>query len=211
MTTTTTSTKATTPKFRGSFVRVFDAQETTTSKGEKKQQWSVEAIFDREADMSALKAAINEAIRKKWGDKKPANLQSPFRLGTPENFAQSYDQRPEIHNKIVMSFKSTTKPGVALYKRPVNGVKQKPELIDESKKGEIYSGAYYIATVSAFAWSYMGKNGVSFALNNLLKLHDGDALSPNVAADRDFEHIDGTEYGVDNSDEFADADASFEI
>ena len=207
-----------TPLFRGCFPRVFpkDAQESETSKGGKKNCYSIEAIFDADADIASIKELLAAAIKKKWGDKPPtietedgkivSAVQSPFRKGTKANFPENFDNRPEIHGKIVANLKCYgSPPGVALYK----GKNTKKVLVTEENSDVIYSGAYYVASVNAYAWSFKGKHGVSIGLNNLIKMKDGEPVSSRIAADKDFDSIDGDDYGisdVDNSDQFDDMD-----
>jgi len=209
--------------FRGSFVRIFEPKLEKNAKGEEINKYSIEGIFEADADFTQLKEDVKAAIQKKWKGQPPVKtvnvdgvdrivsaVEMPWRKGTKENFPDvnpgdnRYENRPEIHGKTVMNLKSSKiRPGCAKYIS-----KGKVVLIEEAEKAEIYAGAYYIASYSVYAWSYMGKNGVSVGINNLIKMKDGEPLSSMVQADREFDSIDGDVYGVadvDNSAEFQSA------
>lgn len=52
---------------------------------------------------------------------------------------------------------------------------------------ELYSGAYYRASIRCFAWEHpTGGKGVSVALDNVMKTKDGEAFSGKSSASDDF-------------------------
>ncbi len=76
--------------------------------------------------------------------------------------------------------------------------KRKPQVIDLQRQpltdeDSVYSGMYAKVSVTAFAYD-KGSKGVSFSLNNVLKIKDGERLSGAASAEDDF------------ADEFDDAD-----
>ena len=68
----------------------------------------------------------------------------------------------------------------------------KPGIVDAALKpimdaNEIYSGAYYRASIRAYAWEHpTGGKGVSIALDNIMKVKDGEAFSGRTDASDDF-------------------------
>ncbi len=74
-----------------------------------------------------------------------------------------------------VSAKSKSKPGIVDSDRET--------IIDQS---EFYSGCFARATVSAYAYDYMGNKGVSFNLLNVQKLDDGEPFSARSRPEDDF-------------------------
>ena len=67
---------------------------------------------------------------------------------------------------------------------------------------DIYSGCICVASVTAFAYDQAGNKGVSFFLNSVLKLRDGDRLGGGGgggSAESDFAEagIDAAAFGED--------------
>ena len=162
-------TKITTPKFRVSFPHVFQA---AAAPGSDKKHYSIVAIFDKKTIANdpeqrklyeAMKKAMADCAREEWGDKIPASLKNPFRDGSEKAEMPGYGP-----DTVFITFKTEEKNG-------------RPGLVDQSmnrimNESEFYPGCYAHATVNAYAWSYMGKHGVSFGLQNIQKLADGEPL-----------------------------------
>lgn len=181
-----------TPIFRVSYEHLFKPSEP---EGSDVPVYQVTAIFDADADLKPLQKMINQAKKDKWKDKIPANFRSPFRKGvTLEKDENGYDldKNPEYAGKIICVFKS--------YGQPVPIVDaNKNDIID---KRHFYSGCWAVANVSAFAWSKKGKNGVSLGLNAVMKIKDDEPLSARMTAQKAFQDVDVSNYGVDNSGQF---------
>lgn len=119
----------------------------------------------------ATKQAIEEGVSR-YGAKfgKAANFRMPLRDGDidkPDDVAYK--------NSYFLNVNSKTKPGL------VN--KSLDEIIDP---GEIYSGCIGRASIVAFPYSVNGSTGVSFALQNVQKLEDGEPLGGKARAADDF-------------------------
>lgn len=164
-----------TPEFRGAFVQVFKA---TGMKGQpdSAKKFSVRAVFMPNADLATMKAQAQAAAQEKWGSNVPKTLRSPFRrndeLDTPVNGVPD--------DAIVMTFSANEdrRPGVV-----------GPDLQDIIDEAECYSGAYYRAQVRAFAYEQSGNKGVSFGLQNLQKLRDGEPLGGRIPASKAFDAV----------------------
>lgn len=68
--------------------------------------------------------------------------------------------------------------------------KRKPQVINTNREpltieDDVYSGMYAKISVTAFPYD-KGSKGVSFSLNNVLKLRDGERLSGAASAEDDF-------------------------
>ena len=164
-----------TPKFRASFANVFRPGKAMEEGGEPK--YGVMMLFDKDADLSALKAAAQRAVVDKWGADKakwPKNLRSPFR-DQAEKEGDAY-----VAGAYFITATSKQKPGL---------VDQRNQpIIDES---EFFSGCYARATVRAFAYDKAGNRGVAFGLQNVQKLADGEPLGGGrVPAEKEFEPVE---------------------
>lgn len=176
-----------TPKFRVSYPNVFKAKRNDLS---GKDEFSIEALFPKGADLSKLKAAAQEAIVAKWGpdkEKWPKNLRSPFRDQAEK--AKDVDGKRILppaceEGAIFMNLKSSQRPGV------VDGNVQ--DILDES---QFYAGCYAIASVNAYAYDQKGNRGVSFGLGNVQKVADGEPLGNRSKPEQDFAPIQTEEKG----------------
>ncbi len=162
-----------TPKFRVSFPYVFRPSKPMQAGAEPK--YSITMLFPKGADLSALKAAAQAAVVEKWGADKtkwPKNMRNPFRDQGEKEF-EGYEEGA--------TFLTATS-------------KQRPGLVDADVKDIIdehafYPGCYARASVRAFAYDQAGNRGVSFGLQNLQKLADGDPLGGRTKPTDDFEPV----------------------
>lgn len=174
-----------TPEFRVNWPKVFKPE---LNKLNGKMEYSIVALFPKAADFSKMKQAAKEACEEKWGKdakKWPANLRNPFR-DQGEKLKVDAETGKEVlpagyeTGCVFMQLKSANKPQV------VN--QQVEEIMDQS---EFYSGCWARATVSVYAYSQAGNNGVNFGLQNIQKVRDGEPLSGRTKAQDDFAPIEG--------------------
>lgn len=176
----------TTPKFRVSFPNVFKPRLNELS---GKEEFSVVALFPKGADLSALKAAAQEVVIKKWGPDKakwPKKLRLPFRDQAEK--AKTNDDGKEVlppgheAGAIFLNLKSQQRPGV---------VDQNVQMImDET---QFYSGCWARASINAFTYDQKGNVGVSFGLMHLQKVADGEPLGGRVRVEDAFQPIANAE------------------
>lgn len=187
---------AKTPKFRVSYPAVMKPR---LNKLKGKEEYSVECLFPKGQDLSALKKAVQQAIIEKWGTDKskwPKNVPQmlePGEKGCP--FKKQDDKEkdgvmPDGYEKgaIFLRLNSTRKPGV------VDG-----SLSPITEESEFYGGCYARASVTVYAYDQAGNRGVSFGLVNLQKMADGEAFSGITRAEDDFEAIEETNVSTDTS------------
>lgn len=200
--------KYVTPVFRGSFVNVFSPQ--SVDGGEPKfglsaiwtpAKFGVKDKARWNAMMNALNAEAKAAFKK--GIKElPSNYKKGIRDGEEKADVEGYGAGTKF-----ASLTSKMRPGVVdLAGRPIS-----PE---EGNADEVYSGAFYQATVTVY--SYNNKNkGVSLGLYNLRKIKDGPRLDLRTDAAADFaddaeidddwlsddEDVLGNDAGGDDGDE----------
>lgn len=169
-----------TPEFRATFVALFKPSASKNADGTAgKLKYSIRAAFDPSTDLKALKKAAEQAARDKWGDKIPKTMRSPFR--TNEELDNPIPGLPD--DAIIMTFSANEdrRPGLV-----------GPKLQDIIDETEIYSGCYLRAQVRAFAYENAGNRGVSFGLQNVQKLRDGDPLGAGrMPAAKAFDAVEG--------------------
>lgn len=164
--------KVMTPKFRVSFPNVFTAK----SFENQEAKFSLTMLFEKTTDLAGLKKAAFNAATEKWGPKEkwPKGLRMPFRDGNEKSDLMGYE------NTIFVSASSKQRPGV---------VDQKRAPIAETD-GTFYPGCYARATLIAFAYDKAGNRGVSFSLQNVQKLADGEAFSGKKKAEEEFDSVE---------------------
>jgi hypothetical protein len=164
------TTQVLTPEFRVAFPKVFKAERNDLN---GKDEYSIVALFPKGADLSKLKAAAKAAAEKKWGadpKKWPKNLRDPFRdQGDREKVddatGDTYLPAGYEAGAFYLNLKSTKRPGL------VDAKVQ--DIIDET---DFYGGCYARAQVNAYAYDANGNRGISFGLNHIQKLRDGESF-----------------------------------
>ena len=173
-------TKVVTGKVRLSYVHLFepyasfegnDAKYSTVILVPKSDKKTVAAIkAAQQAALEAGKAKFNGAIPKNW--------KNTFRDGDDEDQVD-HERNPEYKGHYFMTVSNKQRPGVV--DRSLNPI------MDQS---EVYSGCYARVSMNAFAFNVSGNKGVSFGLNHVQKLADGDPLGNITKAEDDFEALD---------------------
>lgn len=122
-----------------------------------------------------LEAEIEDLVEAKWGEM-PRKFKTPLKEG--EDIMEDEDA---FVGKIILNVRSTTRPGI------IDADLQKILDVEE----ECYSGASFIVSISGYAWEHkVGGKGVSFGLDNVMKVADGDPLGGGRAkAEDDFAHL----------------------
>ncbi len=105
-----------------------------------------------------MKELLRKTAKAKWGNNLPKNLKLPFRDGEEKS-------QECFEGKVFINAQSKFAPGVY--------AASKAEIIDPA---EIYGGCYVRATLTAYTWEFMGKKGVSFSIQNVQKLADGEGI-----------------------------------
>lgn len=188
------STVIRTPIFRVSFPSVFEKSGPPGTAPDK-LKYSVVMLFDtreiakdpkQKALWEAMLKAAKDCAREKWADKIPAGLMSPFRDGKEKEQYEGYGE-----GVMFCTAKSERRPGVV--------DQQVQRIIDPE---DFYPGCYAHADINPYAWSYMGKNGVAFGLQNIQKVKDGEPIGGGASAESSFDAIDEgveTESGGSNA------------
>jgi hypothetical protein len=162
--------KLITPEFRVSFPYLFKPNAFQEGKEPK---YSVTMLFDKKANLKPLKQLMMETIKEKWGSNPPKGLRKPFRKGS-EKELQGYDD-----DTIFMTCSSKMKVGL------VDQARQ--PIIHED---DFYAGCYAHASVTCYAYDNQFGKGVSFGLQNVQKLRDGEPFSGRTKPEDDFEILE---------------------
>lgn len=175
--------KIVTPEFRLSYPAVFQPK---LNKLNNKMEYSVEALFPKSADLSAMKAAAKEAIVEVFGADPaqwPKNLRTPFKDQKDKAYIDEVTGKTvqpagtEV-GAIFLNFKSERKPGAV--------DAQNHDIIDPS---ELYAGCIARAAVFAKAYNKGGNCGVTFWLNHIQKVREGDPLGSKTRPQDEFSPI----------------------
>ena len=171
-----------TPRFRVSYPTVFEPR---LNKLSKKMEYSVQALFKKGEDLSALKEITREALENQFGQDPstwPKGLRSPYvDQGTKAKTVEGQQVLPDGYEDgaIMVNLKSTKKPGL------VN--EQAKPFMDQS---EFYGGCYAIATVNAKAYDVGDSRGVAIYLNNIQKVADGEPFGSRTLPEQDFKPVE---------------------
>jgi hypothetical protein len=143
---------------------------TASMKAGGEPQYRITLIFPKGTDLSKLRGAAKLAATNRWGAKLPSGLKLPFRNGDTDR-----PDDPLFKGSIFVTARTNTKPGIV--------DKNVQPILDEM---EFYSGCKCKASLYAFAFDTNGNRGVSFLLNNLQKLGEGERLSGRRSAEDEF-------------------------
>lgn len=170
--------RVTTGEVRLSYANLFQAR----SQDDGDAKYSCVIIIPKEdkATLRALKKAREAAAEagksKHFGGKIPNNLATTLHDGDEE---ADLERNPEYEGCMYMNVASKVQPGII--------DRDKQPIMDQA---EIYSGCYVRVALGAFAYNYKGKKGVSFGLNHVQKLRDGEPLGGITRAEDEFDDLD---------------------
>jgi hypothetical protein len=182
MATAATPTKVVTGKVRLSYCHLFEPFSSFEGQDAK---YSVVILVPKSDTVTvnkikaAQQAALEAGKSTKFGGSIPKNWKNTFRDGDEEG---DLDKNPEYAGHYFMTISNKTKPGVV--DQQVNPV------LDQT---EVYSGCYARVSMNAFAFSASGNKGVSFGLNHVQKLADGEPFGSFSKAENDFDAVEDLE------------------
>ncbi|MBD9674938.1 DUF2815 family protein [Pseudomonas sp. PDM21] len=168
-----------TPEAVASFLNVFRPNPKQKTK-DGRPKYTLTLIFkpaaQKTAGFKALKKAVEDVAHEKWGDELPKKLKRPF-LTTDdlEKVPTGLDEED-----VFIRLSAINKPGIVDQK--------KAPILDE---GDMYAGCFIRCSVQAYTWvDEQGGKGVSFGLNNIQKVRDGDHLAGGSRAEDDFDELE---------------------
>lgn len=169
------TTRVVTGRVRLSYVHLF---EPFSNQPDQEAKYSCTVLIPKSdtATLRKIRAAQDAAAEngktKAFGGKVPSNLKTTLHDGDEE---ADLERNPEYAGHFYMAMSSKTRPGVV--DADLNAV------LDPTS---VYSGCYARVSINAFAYSNSGNKGISFGLNNVQFLADGDALGGRTRAEDDF-------------------------
>ncbi len=161
--------KIITPEFRGSFVTINEPK--AFAAGDTPKYSMVIAIDKDSKFFAALQEKMDEVCIAKWGEV-PKKLKTYLKDGDTE------DEKYGWAGKTVFTASNKSKPGIL--------VKTEQGLVEPITNEEIYSGAYYRASIRPYAFEYNKSKGVTISLDNVLKVRDGEKFTSATTAEDDF-------------------------
>ncbi len=183
--------KVVTPKFRLSFPDLFTAR----AYEDQEAKFSIQMLFDKKTDLTPLKNVMAKAIKEKWGDNPPKGIVKPFKDGNDKELDGYEDM-------IVVGASSKYKPQVC--------DKNPEELITSPE--DIYAGCYARAAIIANAWEHKNKKGqvlkrgVSFRLESVQKMAEGESFVSRPDVGDTFDNIDDGSGDDENYEKSGDDD-----
>lgn len=194
------------PEFRASFPALFEPR--AAKKGDK-AYYSITMLFrvaetpeskergEKVVSIQVLKDAVKAVAEQKFGTdrSKWPKLKLPFRSCLTEE-DKNKKGKPGIDDGVIwVEAKSdpqyNPRPGVVFSHAGPDG-RPAPLTIPTDFQG----GCYAQATVNPYHWEYMGKQGISFGLQNVQKLRDGESFGGRGTAENDFDAVDAPSGGA---------------
>jgi hypothetical protein len=158
----------------------------------EKPAYSASLVFTVEAQkdpkFKAMKQAAYDAAVEMWGDKAKEILQN----SKNPTFRTDSEEKGYPEGSMFINVRSYKKPGIVSVVPDPNNDGKPMKITEEmaSTMGspfEMYPGAVVVASCNAVAYNHKGNKGVSFWLNNMQKVGDGDRLAGGMPADDEFD------------------------
>lgn len=170
-----------TPEARLSYPQLWEPKKAP---GAIEAKYGCTLIFAKGTNLEKLKQAVIQAARETYEGKademlKKGLLKLPFLRGDDPKWS---DKAGYGDGTVFIRPTSKERPGV---------VDRRVQPIMD--KAEIYPGCFVLASVRAFTYDTNGNKGVSFGLQNIQKVRDGDPLGGKSRPTDDFQPMDGEE------------------
>lgn len=182
---------------------MFRLRFSNLAKPDKTGNRSITMLFEKSADLDALKAAFKDVCAKEFGANfRPKN--NPFKDGD-EKLSQKTGQ-PYVGCGGKITVKASTKEPVNVLdatKGKKNGAF--PRVPEAEADVELYEGCWCIAVVVAGTYNFTGENGMpakgaKFFLRHILKMKDDERLGGGggISADEAFADVELDSENPDN-------------
>lgn len=171
-------------KKRYSVCALFQTAETEKSKAENRE------VVNLEPMKALVRGILTEKFgpdRTKWpvvGDGKNGTVKLPFRSGVEPGKKDKKGFGPGITFVDLGKPGDQVRPGIA---GPRAGADGRPELI--TVPSDVYGGCFMRAKVNGYWWESHGRQGISFGLQSIQKLRDGEPFGGGSDAQADFDAV----------------------
>jgi hypothetical protein len=189
-----------TPLFRAAFVSLLQPKavggKNADPNAEKK--YGITMIFPKGTDHSALKAAVMEAAKEKWGDKAEAIIRK--QEGSDKRIfkdgSDMFEKYAGFEEGVAyLNASNKEKPGLVGTQAATNG-----DPIGITEENVFYSGCYAIASLRPYCWDNKFGKGVSLSLQNVQMIAEGERLGGGRSkASEDFEAVEDDDMGSTSS------------
>jgi len=157
--------------------------EPKTARGAAKAKYSCALIFTKDANLKEMKLAIIATAKEKYGEKavdmiRDGSLWTPFRKDVE---SKGYDVVGGVE---FLNVRTERKPGV-VSEVPDPKNEGKPTPIEDPDV--VYAGCIVRASVRPYCFDVEGKKGVTFGLNNVQYIRDGEHLDGRSSAQEEFD------------------------
>ncbi len=186
-------TKIITPEARLSYPNLLKAR---GFQGQE-EKFSAVFLFNKKTDIKKMRKLARQKLDEAFGPfrgeeatKWPKGFINPFKNGDGPKHAG----KPGYENTYVVSSNS----------------KYAPTIVDTdattriTKESDLYPGCYVRAELYCKAFDYLGKKGVTFGLNHVQKLRNGEPLGGSGSVNGVFDAVESTEdddYGNESEDD----------
>lgn len=177
-----TTNQVKTPTFRLSFPALF-APRLNKMNPSATPKYGMTMLIPKTENIQPLKDAMKQAVVDKWGadqTKWPKNLHNPIQDGDEKADWDGYEGHWFI--------RCTTQ-----IQPPVYG----PDCTPVKDQKSVYAGCYCRAMVHTFAWENTGKRGVSFGVDAVQKVRDGEPFTGGFDAVKNFGVVEGASSSED--------------
>lgn len=164
-----------TPKLRLSYPWLFHAKPPQDPDSKEKPKFTTVLLFEAGTDLKAMKQAAMDVAQSRWSEAadliRKGKVRWPFRDDADDVAEKGY---PE--GSTFMNVNSKSQPGV------VNALTE--VVTDED---EAYAGRYAKVSLTAYTYDVNGNRGVTFGLNNVQLLENGERLDGRRAPQDEFD------------------------
>jgi hypothetical protein len=156
------------------------------------------------ADVKALKSAVMAVGQEEFRDKFAAGIRSQ-KLRNPIKKSDDDEASRYPAGSIYIRTATEDQPGMVAVWRGPDGKAARVTA------DQFYAGCFVNASVWCFAYDHQMNKGVSFALNNIQFVADGERLDNRIAAEDEFEVDEDAEAPLEDLDEDEDEDAGGDL
>lgn len=152
---------------------------------------------DDKATYDAIRKAQAHTVKNgkhKWGGKIPPSFKGSLFTMHDGDEEADLERNPEYEGCWYMNVSNTRQPGLL--------DRARQPILDAT---EVYSGCYARVAISCFPFNQQGNKGVSFGLDHVQKLADGEPLGNMITAEAAFDDLDDDE-DLEDEGEYDDED-----
>lgn len=179
-----------TPLFRGSFVFLTKPKTVDKDDGSQKQVYSIfiplkAGAKSTKAFMAEFDKMVAAVTKEKWGKSIPSKMLKDFPVKPGDDM-----ENEQFHGHICLNASSNFKPSV---------VDKHGETLEG--EDEAYSGAWYKVKLSAWAWEFKKRKGISLNIESAILLKDDKRFGGGSDAKEDFADEVEEDDGEDSDDD----------